>query len=59
MDKVVAGFHDFPGMSGGGEVVMGGRLGGALAASQGVCLGGSWRVRPLSETYRRVRLLTQ
>ena len=37
MDKVVAGFHDFPGMSGGGEVVMGGRLGGALAASQGVC----------------------
>ena len=44
MDKVVASFHDFPGMSGsgkvvtgGGGVVTGGWLGGALAASQGVC----------------------
>ena len=37
MDKVVASFHDFPGMSGSGKVVTGGWLGGALAASQGVC----------------------
>ena len=50
MDKVVVGFHDFPGMSGGGEVVMGGRLGGALAASRGGMFSGSWRVRPPSET---------
>lgn len=36
MDGQVGGCHDFPGMSGGGEVVMGGRLGGPWQHHKGV-----------------------